>query len=144
MGHEEYDSPVIFKFHRHSSEEGYLLHGSIDAEHFLEEHHRRDDAKGRAGKRGAEDMPGMHCHFRWQHEDRTSAEDGAEALQGLVMLALVIPLIAVGARRLHDTNKSGWWQLFALIPLAGWLVLAIFFLLLGEPDSNRFGQPEVL
>jgi len=47
-GHEEYDSQVIFKFHRHSSEEGYHLHGSIDAEHFLDEDHRRDDAKGRA------------------------------------------------------------------------------------------------
>ena len=44
----------------------------------------------------------------------------------------------------QDENKSGWWQLFALIPLAGWLVLTIFFLLPGEPDSNRFGQPEVL
>ena len=51
MGHEGHDSPVIFKFHRHSSEEGYHLHGSIDAEHFLDEDHRRDDAKGRAGKR---------------------------------------------------------------------------------------------
>ena len=60
------------------------------------------------------------------------------------MLALVIPLIAVGARRLHDTNKSGWCQLFALIALAGWLVLAIFFLLPGETDSNRCGQPEVV
>ena len=48
MGHEGHDSPVIFKFHRHSSEEGYHLHGSIDAEHFLDEDHRRDDAKGRA------------------------------------------------------------------------------------------------
>ena len=120
------------------------LMGASMAEHFLDEDHRRDDAKGRAGKRGSEDTPGMRRHFTWQHEDRTSAEDGAEALQGLVMLALVIPLIAVGARRLHDTNKSGWWQLFALIPLAGWIVLAIFFLLPGEPDSNRFGQPEVL
>ena len=72
----------------------------------------RDDAKGRAGKRGSEDMPGMRRHFTWQHEDRTTAEDGAEALQGLVMLALVIPLIAVGARRLHDTKMSGCWQLF--------------------------------
>ena len=60
------------------------------------------------------------------------------------MLALVIPLIAVGARRFNDTNKSSWWQQFALIPLAGNLVLAIFFLLPGEPDSNRFGQPEAL
>ena len=60
------------------------------------------------------------------------------------MLALVIPLFAVGARRLHDTNKSGWWQLFALIPLAGWIALAIFLLLASEQDSNRFGPPEVV
>ena len=59
MGHEGHDRLVIFKFHRHSSEEGYLLYGSVDAEHFLDEHYRRDDAKGRAGKRGSEDMPGM-------------------------------------------------------------------------------------
>ena len=59
MGHEGHDSPVIFKFHHHSSEEGYHLHGSIDAEHFLDEDHRRDDAKGRAGKRGSEDTPAI-------------------------------------------------------------------------------------
>ena len=67
-GYEGHDSPVTFKFHRHSSEEGYHLHGSIDAEDFLDEHHRRDDAKGGAGKRGSEDTAGMCCHFTWQHE----------------------------------------------------------------------------
>ena len=89
-------------------------------------------------------MPGVRRQFTWQHEDRTSADDEAEALQGLVMLTLVIPLITVGARRLHDTNKSAWWQLFALSPPESWLVISIFFLMPGEPDSKRFGQPEVL
>ena len=144
MVHEGHDSTVIFKFHRHAPEEGYHLPGSIDAEHFLDEHQRRGDGKGRAGKSTAEGTPGMRRHFTFEHEDRISAEDGADTLQGLVTLALVIPLIAVGARRLHDTNKSGWWQLFVLIPLAGWIVLAIFFLLPSEQDSNRFGPPEVI
>jgi len=34
----------------------------------------------------------------------------------LVALVTVLPMIAVGARRLHDTNRSGWWQLLALVP----------------------------
>ena len=86
----------------------------------------------------------MRRHFTFEDEDRISAEDGADTLQELVMLTLEIPLIAVGARRLHDTNKSGWWQLFVLIPLVGWIVLAIFFLLPSEQESNRFGPPEVV
>ena len=144
MEHEGHDSPVIFKFHRHSLKEGYHLHGSVDANQFLDEHHRRGNGRSRAKTGATEGTPGMRRDFTFEHDDRTSAEDGAEALQGLVMLALAIPLLAVGARRLHDTNKSGWWQLFSLIPLAGWIVLAIFFLLPSEPHSNRFGPPEVV
>lgn len=34
----------------------------------------------------------------------------------LFSLATLLPMIAVGARRLHDTNRSGWWQLLALVP----------------------------
>ena len=143
MHHEGHESPLIFKFHRHSLEEGYHLHGSVDGEHFLDEHQRRDGGRDHAGKNADEGTPRTRRHFTFEHDGRTSAEDGADTLQGLVMLALVIPLFAVGARRLHDTNKSGWWQLFALIPLAGWIALAIFFLLPSEQDSNRFGPPEV-
>jgi transcriptional regulator with XRE-family HTH domain len=40
----------------------------------------------------------------------------SEALGGIVLLLLLIPLAAAGARRLHDAGYSGWWQLFALAP----------------------------
>jgi uncharacterized membrane protein YhaH (DUF805 family) len=41
-------------------------------------------------------------------------------------LATFIPSIAVGARRLHETNRSGWWQLLWLVPIVGWIVIIIF------------------
>lgn len=42
-------------------------------------------------------------------------------------LATLVPSLAVGARRLHDTNRSGWLQLLCLIPILGWIVLIILF-----------------
>lgn len=54
-------------------------------------------------------------------------------------LATLIPSIAVGVRRLHDTDRSGWWLLIALVPLIGGIVLLVFFLLDGTPGPNRFG-----
>ena len=56
-----------------------------------------------------------------------------------VMLALLIPSLAVTFRRLHDTNRRGWWILIGLIPLIGAVVLFIFYLLDGTPGPNRFG-----
>lgn len=58
---------------------------------------------------------------------------------GLVMLGLFIPSLAVSVRRLHDTNRSGWWVLIGLIPFLGGLVLFIFAILDGTPGPNRFG-----
>ena len=56
-----------------------------------------------------------------------------------VMLALLVPSLAVTFRRLHDTNRKGWWILLGFIPLIGQLVLFIFYLLDGTPGPNRFG-----
>lgn len=56
-----------------------------------------------------------------------------------VMLALLVPSLAVTFRRLHDTNRKGWWILISFIPLIGALVLFIFYLLDGTPGPNRFG-----
>ena len=66
--------------------------------------------------------------FRFGHhyDDVTDAEDGADVLELIVMLSLLVPILATGARRLNS-GKTGWWQLFVLIPFAGWLVLIIFF-----------------
>lgn len=57
----------------------------------------------------------------------------------IVMLALIVPSIAVTVRRFHDQNKSGWFYLLALIPYAGGLILLIFMLFEGTRGSNRFG-----
>lgn len=57
-------------------------------------------------------------------------------------LALLVPGIAVGARRLHDTDRSGWWLLLGFIPVIGWIILIIWLATEGTKGENRFG-PEV-
>jgi uncharacterized membrane protein YhaH (DUF805 family) len=53
-------------------------------------------------------------------------------------LATLLPSIAAAARRLHDTDRSGWMQLLGLIPILGWLVV-IYFLVQEPKEPNRFG-----
>ena len=60
-------------------------------------------------------------------------------LNALATLALLVPSIAVGTRRLHDIGKSGWFQLLALIPIVGGLVLLFFAAQPGEPQDNAYG-----
>jgi uncharacterized membrane protein YhaH (DUF805 family) len=90
-------------------------------------------------------------------------------LTALLWLATIVPSVAVGARRLHDTNRSGWWQLLAYVPylillvirpsagsalgavaLAGIvslialvcaIIVLVFMCLAGTPGDNRFGPP---
>ena len=57
----------------------------------------------------------------------------------LFMLAILIPSISVGVRRLHDTNRSGWWILIGLIPIVGSIVLIVFFVLEGTRGPNQYG-----
>ncbi len=52
---------------------------------------------------------------------------GTGILGILYSLAVLIPSLAVSARRLHDTNRSGWWLLIGLIPIIGWIILIIFW-----------------
>ena len=54
--------------------------------------------------------------------------------------ATMIPSIAVGTRRLHDLDRSGWWQLLWFVPIVGWLVLLYFFVIKGTAGDNRFGE----
>ena len=54
-------------------------------------------------------------------------EPGRTGVVGLVVaLALLLPGLAVTARRLHDTGRSGWWMLIALVPLVGAIVMLVF------------------
>ncbi|MDQ4062232.1 MAG: DUF805 domain-containing protein [Pseudomonadota bacterium] len=64
----------------------------------------------------------------------------AQLLQLLVALALLYPSLAVAAKRWHDRDKSGWWNLIVLIPLVGplWYVIECGFLR-GTDGPNRFG-----
>jgi len=64
----------------------------------------------------------------------------SEVVSGLFSLATLLPSLAVGARRLHDTNRSGWWQLIGIIPLIGWIVLIVFFAQEGESTDNQYGS----
>jgi uncharacterized membrane protein YhaH (DUF805 family) len=67
--------------------------------------------------------------------------DPTGAIGGLISLALLLPSLAVSVRRLHDTNRSGWWILIGLIPLIGIILLIVWWASRGEPHSNRFGPP---
>jgi uncharacterized membrane protein YhaH (DUF805 family) len=60
-------------------------------------------------------------------------------LTTLFLLALLVPSIAVGVRRLHDTDRSGWWILIAFVPFIGGLVLLVFYVLEGTRGPNQYG-----
>ncbi|WP_297086446.1 DUF805 domain-containing protein [uncultured Draconibacterium sp.] len=62
------------------------------------------------------------------------------ALSGLYGLAMLIPGIAVGVRRLHDTGKSGWMLLVAFIPVIGFIWLLILLVSDSAPGNNVYGE----
>ncbi len=68
-----------------------------------------------------------------------SASYGTGLLGGLYALAVLLPAIAVTIRRLHDTGRSGWWILIALIPVIGGIVLLVFMVLDSQPGDNAYG-----
>ena len=66
-------------------------------------------------------------------------EDGVGVLSGLYGLAVLVPSVAVTVRRLHDTDRSGWWLLMVVVPIIGGVALFVFQVLDGTPGDNRFG-----
>ena len=70
--------------------------------------------------------------------------DRTRPLSWIVSLALILPNLAVGARRLHDIGKSAWWLLVGLIPLIGTLVLIYFYLQPSDTGRNAYGPPNRL
>ncbi|WP_108946049.1 DUF805 domain-containing protein [Shewanella halifaxensis] len=67
---------------------------------------------------------------------------GLETISLLVSLALIVPNLSVGARRLHDTGRSGWWQLLLLIPLIGFIVLIVFWAQDSHSANNYGANPK--
>ncbi|HLJ78170.1 MAG TPA: DUF805 domain-containing protein [Acidobacteriaceae bacterium] len=59
-------------------------------------------------------------------------------LLGAYGLAALIPSLAVSVRRLHDTNKTGWWLLLCLVPFGG-LIIIVFQCLDSDPGDNQYG-----
>ncbi|GGJ23730.1 DUF805 domain-containing protein [Paenibacillus hunanensis] len=55
-------------------------------------------------------------------------------------LAVLLPGLGVIVRRLHDTDRSGWWILIGLVPFVGSIILIVFLCLEGTPGDNRFGS----
>jgi uncharacterized membrane protein YhaH (DUF805 family) len=72
--------------------------------------------------------------------DNSAAWRGSTGVIGIIVnLALLLPTLAVAVRRLHDTDRSGWWLLIGLVPIVGAIVLLVFFVLDSKPGTNRFG-----
>lgn len=68
---------------------------------------------------------------------------GIDVLGMVVSLALFVPNIALASRRLHDTGRSGWWQLLWLIPIVGWIILIVWLATKTEQIDNMYGAPAV-
>jgi uncharacterized membrane protein YhaH (DUF805 family) len=59
-------------------------------------------------------------------------------LASLVNLALFLPELAAAVRRLHDSDRTGWWCLIGLVPIVGVIVLIVFLCQKGTEGANRF------
>lgn len=56
----------------------------------------------------------------------------------ITYLALLLPGLSVWVRRLHDTDRSGWWAWIVLVPIIGWIVSLIFVLLPSKTGPTRW------
>ena len=65
---------------------------------------------------------------------------GYGPIYGLYLLAMIIPSLAVGVRRLHDVGKSGWMMFIALIPLIGAIWLLVLMVTDSNPGENEYGH----
>ncbi len=72
----------------------------------------------------------------------TDMDTGSGVIGGLASLALLLPGLAVGVRRLHDISRSGWWILVGLIPLVGWIILIVWFVQDSHGDNEHGPSPK--
>ena len=60
-------------------------------------------------------------------------------LEWLYSLGVLLPSLAVTARRLHDTGRTAWWLLLLLVPVIGWIALLVMAIIPGTRGGNRYG-----
>jgi uncharacterized membrane protein YhaH (DUF805 family) len=76
--------------------------------------------------------------------DRFIANGGGGIVGLIWILITIVPALGVLVRRLHDTNKSGWWALIGLVPIAGAIVLLVFTVADSIEGENAYGpSPKV-
>ena len=63
----------------------------------------------------------------------------SEKLSALFSVAVLLPGLAVGSRRLHDIDKSGWFQLLYLIPVFGWIIV-LYWAIQDSKEPDRYGS----
>ena len=68
-----------------------------------------------------------------------ASEAGYGVLSGLYTFAVLLPALGVSIRRLHDTDRSGWWLLISFIPLIGGIILLVFMVQDSQPGENQYG-----
>ena len=73
--------------------------------------------------------------------DLWDSEEDIGLFSGILSLVFLIPYISLTARRFHDINKSGWFQLIFIIPLVGWIAWLIWMCTDAVNAKNRFGKP---
>lgn len=67
-------------------------------------------------------------------------ENAGKPLSLLVSLLVLLPNLAIGVRRLHDSDRTGWWILIGVVPIVGTILLIYFFVQPGTDGANRFGE----
>lgn len=72
--------------------------------------------------------------------DRFIANGGGGIVGLIWILATIVPALAVLIRRLHDTNRSGWWALIGFVPVIGTIVILFFTASDSDQGENRFGS----
>jgi uncharacterized membrane protein YhaH (DUF805 family) len=82
----------------------------------------------------------LHRHHRERMGRRIDSRRPPMLGIFIAFLALLIPYIAAGVRRLHDLGKSGWWWFVSLIPF-GSIVLIVLWATAGNPGRNQYGLP---
>ncbi len=71
--------------------------------------------------------------------DRFIANGGGGIVGLIWILATIVPALAALVRRLHDTNRSGWWALIGFVPILGTIVILVFTVSDSDQGENRYG-----